>query len=364
MQVNGALISEAEVVELLSHLLSVRESHAIPATFFEVTAAMAFQFFARQKIDAAVVEVGLGGRLDATNILTPRVSVITSIGRDHIKILGPTDEDLAREKAGIMKPGVPVVLGPNTPRALMQRFADEAGAKVVLAPSGPFSTFEEENTAIASTAIDQLRPALAFTNEGLARGLASRPPARFELMRRPVVTAGGRRREVDVVMDVGHNGPAVTRLFEWLRRHFGPQRRFRVVLGLSSDKDVADCLRVVLAGVDGSADRLHLVQAAHPRAMAGSELAHAITGIAKGAAVPPEQYGYASVGQGVQPALQAAAEGEEVVVVCGTFFIMSDARQALGLDEPVDSPAVAEVAGAHFRSMQEVLPDSPSSATP
>lgn len=376
---DGRLISEEEVVDLLTSIFHLRESKHIPATFFEVTTAMAFRFFADQQLDAAVVEVGLGGRLDATNILTPRLSVLTSIGMDHLHILGPTREHVAREKAGIMKKGVPVLLGPQSPMPLMRELAQQAGSPLLLAPSGPFVNYEAENVAIAHAAIDELtKPpsSLRVTKEGRARGLASRPPARFEKLQRPVTIGdSGATKQVDVVLDVGHNGPAVQRLFEWLQRDYSLQegtpnfnpsspsstlerrRKFRVVLGLSADKDVGECLATIFKFVEPS--HLHLIQAAHPRAMRGQDLAKEAAKM--GARIPEANFKYTSVGQGVEAALQLAArsggQGEEgeVVVVCGTFFIMAEARQALGIQEPVDSAAVAQVAGAHFKSMQEVF---------
>ncbi len=374
MQVDGQLISEAEVVSLLEEVLRVREEQRIPATFFEVTTGLAFQFFAQRQLGAAVIEVGLGGRLDATNILTPRLSVITSIGLEHTRILGTTVEAIAREKAGIIKPGVPVVLGPKVPHELLGGIAAERGAPVLRVPLRPYKSFEEENTAIASTALNHLRtslPSLPLTEAAVAHGLASRPPCRFERLEREVAlpAAGGGRLKVQVpvVLDVGHNPPALRRLFERLAAEpagrNGKPRRLRVLLGLSADKDIGVCVKTVLEFVPP--ELLHVIQALHPRAAQPQLLVEAAAAL--GAPLPPANYGYASIQEGVEAALaQSAAASEqgedETVVVCGSFFVMGDVRQALGFEEPQDSAVIAEVAGAQFAAAQELFSEAAGEA--
>lgn len=364
MQVDGQLITEAEVEELLGEVLRVREAEGIPATFFEVTTALAFSFFARRQLGASVIEVGLGGRLDATNIIAkPRLAVITSIDLEHTKILGDTIEAIAREKSGIIKPGVPVVLGPRVPHALLGEIAGQKQAPVLLVPKGPYSSFEEENTAIARTALNYLRtsePALPWKGDetALARGLASRPPCRFEELEREV---GGKK--IRVILDVGHNPPAIRRLFERLfsTTHARPTTAkgpIRLVLGLSADKDIPACLQTIFEFVDPS--RLHIIQALHPRAAKPQSLVHAASAL--GSPLSTSNYGYVSIKEGIDAALQAAATAPEAetVVVCGTFFIMGEVRQALGFQEPQDSAVIAEVAGAQFAAAQEIFSDTPT----
>ena len=113
--INGEMISEDDVVKYLDRINQIEPSLPTSLTFFESVTGMAFDYFKEKQVDVAVVEVGLGGRLDSTNIITPELSVITSIGLDHQGILGNTITDIAREKAGIIKDGIPVVVGPNCP---------------------------------------------------------------------------------------------------------------------------------------------------------------------------------------------------------------------------------------------------------
>src|SRR5207253_2705020 len=126
--VNGHPISEKEVLDFLERWIPAAEE--MGASFFEVTTALAFDWLARKEVDFAVIETGLGGRLDSTNVLKPRVATVTSIGLDHTDLLGDTLEAIAGEKAGIFKPGAPAVVGESSPeiRDLLERHADKAGA--------------------------------------------------------------------------------------------------------------------------------------------------------------------------------------------------------------------------------------------
>ncbi|GAC1492765.1 MAG: folylpolyglutamate synthase/dihydrofolate synthase family protein [Gemmatimonadaceae bacterium] len=131
LTINGRPIFEEEVLAFLKRWIPTAEE--IGATFFEVTTALAFDWLAKQEVDIALIETGLGGRLDSTNVLTPRVATVTSIGLDHTDLLGGTLEAIAKEKAGIFKPGVPAVIGEPTPaiRELLAKCAKDTGASTV-----------------------------------------------------------------------------------------------------------------------------------------------------------------------------------------------------------------------------------------
>ncbi|HUQ99432.1 MAG TPA: folylpolyglutamate synthase/dihydrofolate synthase family protein [Gemmatimonadaceae bacterium] len=131
--VDGKPISEKSVLAFLETWTPYAEE--IGATFFELTTALAFEYFARSEVDVAVIETGLGGRLDSTNVLTPKVATVTSIGLDHTDVLGDTLEKIAAEKAGIFKKGVPAVIGEGSPpiRRLLKTWARDAGATPVIA---------------------------------------------------------------------------------------------------------------------------------------------------------------------------------------------------------------------------------------
>ena len=133
MRVDGKMISEREVVDFVArHKAKMRE---LDLSFFEMTTAMAFDFFAASEVEIAVIETGLGGRLDATNIITPEVSVVTNIGLEHTDLLGDTIEKVAFEKAGIIKAGVPIVLGEASEQynAVFEQRATELNSRVIYA---------------------------------------------------------------------------------------------------------------------------------------------------------------------------------------------------------------------------------------
>jgi len=133
IKVNGDEISEKFIVAFTEKIKPLIED--IEPSFFEITVAMAFDYFAKQKVDIAVVEVGLGGRFDSTNIITPELSVITNIGWDHMNILGDSLEKIAFEKAGIIKPGIPVVIGEMIPetKSIFEMISAEKNAPLHLA---------------------------------------------------------------------------------------------------------------------------------------------------------------------------------------------------------------------------------------
>ncbi|MFL5594666.1 MAG: bifunctional folylpolyglutamate synthase/dihydrofolate synthase [Gemmatimonadaceae bacterium] len=149
--VDGRPISEQEVLEFLERWVPVAEQ--MGATFFEVTTALAFDWLARQEIDIAVVETGLGGRLDSTNVLQPLVATVTSIGLDHTDLLGNTLEEIAVEKAGIYKHGTPAVVGEPAPqlRALLERCAEDAGATPVVTVKDEYRIADIEVTGYGTS---------------------------------------------------------------------------------------------------------------------------------------------------------------------------------------------------------------------
>jgi len=231
IRIDGQMISEEEVERLLPPLMKRCEE----ATFFELTTALAFHYFAEQQVDIAVVEAGLGGRLDATNVIMPILAVITSIGLDHTELLGPTREDIAREKGGIAKPGVPLVLGPT---------ALGLGLEADIAVEGPFADFLEENRAIAKAALEAMPGFAIETMEELDQ----LPMGRFQ-----EVAPG-------VIYDVAHNPDGVRALLAAIERRY-PGRPIRMSIAISNDKDIG----AFLDEIRGKIYALDLIESDHPR---------------------------------------------------------------------------------------------------
>ncbi|MFZ4099794.1 MAG: bifunctional folylpolyglutamate synthase/dihydrofolate synthase [Chlamydiia bacterium] len=288
-------------------------------SLFEVLTAMSWLAFRMVQTDIAVVEVGLGGRLDATNLCTPLVTVITAIGLDHQAVLGADLETIAAEKAGIIKPGVPLVVGPEA----RQRSILEAAQRhrVPLLELLTWNDdYDVQNGMIAEMALQALP--LEVPSEAVKSGLAMRPPCRCERIQ--VRHSDGRERIV--ILDVAHNPHGAQALQRKLKEQFSEP--FEVVFGGSSDKD----LDGVLGALKPLGDRLWAVQAEQDRAEPAQRLAE------RASERGWEATAFASVTEGVRRALQT---GRPVLIV-GSFFIMSEARQALGCHGEHDEQALYE----------------------
>lgn len=344
MQVNGELISEQEVVDMLPGIYEICQTQNVPGTFFEITTALAFSYFGK-RADCVVLETGLGGRLDATNVVaSPAISVITSIGLEHTRILGDTVEKIALEKGGIIKQGCPVLVGPNVPLEVLQTCAKEKGASAfhtceeVLGSFPPAEDYDVENTRIATAAMkliershQSLFPGGKLSDAAIRAGTCQRPPCRFESLQ-----YGGHK----VILDVAHNPQALEYLAKKLKANGITNARF--VVGLSSDKDLQQCCQI-LKDVAVDASHIHLVQAAHPRA---AELERMINFL------PDASYDLQD--RSIRKQIEAAmALRPETLVVCGSVFLMAEARETIGVDEPRDSAYISEVAGAGVRYAQE-----------
>lgn len=381
MQVNGDLISETEVEEYLPFIYKICEKERIPATFFEVTTALAFHFFSKRNVDVVVLETGLGGRLDATNVvMKPDLCVITSIGLEHTRILGDTVELIAKEKAGIIKEGVPILVGPHCPHETIRGCATEKKAsgyytiEDVLGRSAfcnnnvedensdeniEFVDYDLENAMIARCALklfsdDQIKNGsekFPIAEDIIKQGLEQRPSCRFEELE---VQGTSGNKAVKVILDVAHNPDAMVYLVKKLEATYPElQHKIRVVIGFSADKDLKVCGKTILNFVsDPSA--IHLVEAAHPRAAKLEDMFAAEPLLEKTNFHKEDR----SITFQIRSALKLAEENNELLIVCGSVFLMAEAREAIGIDEPRDSKYIAEVAGANLRFGQEFFADT------
>ena len=244
MQVNGEMISEAEVTAGLNRIRDWVPTSGITPTFFEITTALALAWFQEQKVDVIVLETGMGGRLDSTNAMTPAVSVLTPIGMDHCKYLGNTLAEIAGEKAGIIKRGIPVVSAPQAPEAArvfkataarlharLEWVTASVRCEVALAGS-----HQRENAALALAA---LRAAgISISQKVAAAGLAQvQWPGRFQRLQREAGKA-------TLILDGAHNEPAMLRLVQTWRETYGAEKP-TVILGVLEDKDAASICRAL-----------------------------------------------------------------------------------------------------------------------
>jgi dihydrofolate synthase/folylpolyglutamate synthase len=233
IRVNGEMISEDAVANGLTTIRDLVHGWDPHPTFFEVTTALALKYFYEAKIDIVILETGLGGRLDATNAIQSDVSVITPIDFDHEKWLGKSLREIASEKAGIIKPNVPVVCGPQRPEAeeVIRARAAECEAPLQFVndsyqrtPVGLSGEYQKQNAALAIAALRAAK--IDIDDSSIARGLATVDwPARFQ------------RWNDRIVIDGAHNPAAAHVVAQTWRESFGDQRA-SLILAILSDKDL------------------------------------------------------------------------------------------------------------------------------
>ena len=311
---------------------------AVHPTFFEATTAIAFELFRRQQVEVAVIEVGLGGRYDSTNVITPLAGAITSIGLDHQQHLGDTIEAIAFEKAGIIKPGMDLVIGavPDAARDVIARVAADQGARIIDANTdtrvtgsnaegstltietpenryGPLSLalrgeHQVGNARVAIRLVEAARRrGIGVTKEAIERGLTRVDwPGRLERIR----VDGGR----EVLLDAAHNVDGAQALAAYLATE--PQRP-ALVIGVMRDKDIEGILAALLPVVSS----VIATAAPTPRAIPARDLTNRIA--AMGARVPVR----------VEPdptsAVEQALAASSTVCVAGSIFVVGAVRDAL-----------------------------------
>jgi dihydrofolate synthase/folylpolyglutamate synthase len=288
----------------------------IAPSFFELLVAFAFRYFEQEKVDIAIVETGLGGRLDATNVLMPELSVITNIGHDHMHLLGPDLPSIAREKAGIIKEGVPVVLGriPEEALKVIEEKAEEKHAPILrseeamekLPRSDLQGTFQEENLRTALRGIETLRE----------EGWKVPPEAVKEGAEKVIPNTGfmGRwqllGKDPLIVADMGHNREALERIGASLKEQ--SYRKLHYVFGSVNDKDWDEALKAIPKG-----SAFYPCQPAVPRAMPVEELREKLR--SQGISSEP----YHTVEEAYRAAL-AKAEKEDLILIGGSAFVVAE----------------------------------------
>ncbi|MGA2247742.1 MAG: folylpolyglutamate synthase/dihydrofolate synthase family protein [Verrucomicrobiota bacterium] len=323
IQVNRQLISEAEVVRLMVEFqpLLKRFPDDHHPTFFEVVAVLALRFFADQKCDLVIWETGLGGRLDATNIVLPLASVITNIAIDHQQWLGDTLEKIAAEKAGIIKSGVPVVTATDAPGALrvIERIAGEKGAPLSpidprhISPLAQYAALlgehQKVNAALALAVVEILQRRLPVSQESIRDGLALvRWAGRLQLLEGP----GGQA----LLLDGAHNAAGAAVLRAALEKDFaGTPKAF--IFGALADKKWSE-ICTILAPL---ASEVFTVPVASERTAPPADLAAAFR-----AANPGLR---AAAAASFSDALNACKD-RRFVVITGSLYLVGEALERLG----------------------------------
>jgi dihydrofolate synthase / folylpolyglutamate synthase len=352
IQLNRQTIPHADLIALVDEIRPYLDQ-GTKLTTFEITTALAFLYFARQGATAVVAEVGLGGRLDATNIVTPLVSVITSLSYDHMQVLGNTLAEIAGEKAGIVKPGVPLVLAPQPEEArqVVMRIAQERRAPCVQvgqdlrylpvergldgqslfvwsADQQPlFDAFrrgapgwqplrltipllgehQAENAAVAYAALQIAgQRGLPLSSDHIQQGFAQAFwSGRFEVL----------QRQPPVVVDSAHNRDSAIKLCQTLRDYF-PGKRVILIFGASEDKDIAGMFAELLP----LASRVIFTRSFHPRAADPQQLVEEAARHNHAASIVP------AVEDALVEGLRLLDENS-LLLVTGSIFIAAGARE-------------------------------------
>jgi dihydrofolate synthase/folylpolyglutamate synthase len=342
IRISGQNIPEDWVVAFVARVKPLIE--AIEPSFFELTVAMCFDYFAQQGVDVAVIEVGLGGRLDSTNIITPQLSVITNISFDHMELLGDTLDKIAAEKAGIIKPGVPAVVGEALPETrpvfdavaarnqapiryardeydvrlldwnirtqTLQVTHRESGRSRVVA-TDLTGGYQLHNVRTAVAATDSLNTlGYKLPDDVLLQGLAN------------VRRNSGLRGRMDIlaeapltIADVAHNQAGITTVIQQITslRQTAHKKQLHVVYGMVKDKDASKVLSLLPRDA-----RYYFVQPDLPRALPAQELQQKAQAHGLGGAF------YPTVAAGLAAA-RGAAHPDDLILITGSIFVVAEA---------------------------------------
>jgi len=344
IQINGEMISQADFSRLVRLIEPIVMKSRPTPTYFDVLTAVAFKYFAEQKVDLAVIETGLGGRLDSTNVIKPEVTAITSISKDHMAQLGPTISRIAEEKAGIFKTGVPAVTVQQSPDAelVLKRVAESRGVQLAVAGKDiefsyrfessrlqgphnriclttPSSKFEHLsvpllgehqaiNCGLALSVLDRLKSrGIAINDSKAMEGLQkTQVPGRMEMV----------SQQPRVLVDGAHNAASVDAMMRAIGQHI-PYDSMVVIFGCCGDKDVSGMLERITSGADKVIfTKVDSIRSADPNELAAQYI---------------EAYGkMAQVAATLEDALSIAYRAvtkEDLICITGSFYLVGEAKR-------------------------------------
>ena len=351
IKINGEMINKDFVVDFVEGIRTVSEK--IEPSFFELTVAMAFEYFEKEKVDIAVIETGLGGRLDSTNVITPLLSIITNIGYDHMDLLGNTLEKIASEKAGIIKPGVPVVIGeylPETKNIFIEKAA-QCNAPIYFAQDEYDVSNINYNMQLLSCNVTSREHNIIETFELDLNGLYQTKNISTVVCAKGILMQLGFniKKEVEkqalknvkeltglfgrwdvistnptIILDVAHNEDGIKQLLHQLSvvRHESSGVRtesppLHLVMGMVKDKDVSKILSLLPKNASYYFSNAHI-----ERALPHNEL------LEKAKAFDLKGKSFDDVNEAIKAArLNAAAD--DIIIVCGSVFLVAEVDKEL-----------------------------------
>jgi dihydrofolate synthase/folylpolyglutamate synthase len=341
IKVNGEMVSEAFVIDFTQRIQLQIEQ--LEPSFFEITVAMAFEYFAKQQVDVAVIETGLGGRLDSTNIITPELSIITNIGWDHMNLLGDSLNKIAFEKAGIIKQEIPAVIGetiPETENVFLQK-AKEQQATLLFA-NDHFSTeevlmvnnqlqvivknkttgkpqsyeldlpglYQTKNLCTVLTAVEQLQQqGWSISQEQVQTALSHTKQINGLHGRWEVI-----QEHPTVVLDVGHNEDGMKQIVKQLQ--FCSFQQLHIIIGMVKDKEIEKVLALLPENAV-----YYFTKAQIPRALDEIILQQ------KAKAFNLKGETYLNVHDALEGAKQTAS-AQDLILICGSVFLVGEVKQA------------------------------------
>jgi len=334
IKLDGEMIPEKFVIDFVQEVMPLIEK--IAPSFFEITVAMAFHYFAQQKVDIAIIEAGLGGRLDSTNIIIPELSIITNIGWDHMNILGNSLEEIAAEKAGIIKKNIPVVIGETITetKPVFVEIANKKNASIVFADEvlrehqfeidDEFLSlqFKQTDSSVVQlktdlTGIYQVKNVrTVLTALHILRNLNWKFDNVLSALQnvKPLTGLNGRweviHKHPTIVLEVAHNKEGIEQMLQHIKQLSFEQ--LHIIFGTVKDKEVKQILALLPTNA-----LYYFTQAQIPRALPAAEL------MEKSEAVNLTGETYAHVDLALADALQKAGK-RDFIIVCGSIFLVAE----------------------------------------
>lgn len=312
IKINGEMIPKKNVSEFVEKHKAYFEKNQL--SFFEMTVGLAFDYFRKEKVDIAIIEVGMGGRLDSTNIITPEVSVITNIGLDHTQFLGTTLEEIAAEKGGIIKEGIPIISGETLPetRPVFEKIASERNSKIIFAEiidssnytSDLKGSYQKKNIKTVLATLNVLREnGWKISEENIKNGILNTIKNTGLMGRWQIL-----RKNPKAICDTGHNKDGLQLVMEQLKSE--RFEKLHIVLGVVNDKDLDSVLPLFPKNAT-----YYFCKPNIPRGLEASLLLTK----ARGFGLVGEEY--ISVKKAYFAAIQAASENDLIFVGGSTFVV-------------------------------------------
>jgi dihydrofolate synthase/folylpolyglutamate synthase len=393
IQIDNKYIDKEYVTLELEKIYKVLEQNNCELTYFEIVTLLCFNYYRDMKIDIGVIEVGIGGNLDATNIFDPLLSIITSIGMDHMDSLGYTLKEIAEKKAGIIKYKKPSLIGIDCNP--IEVFIDRAkevesdiyscsdqglenlnkfkndpksyyDSKKILTKDNFDVNYEKENNNTVKFAIQILKEYYyeifgKITEDDIKYGLLQKQPCRkedvFEQIPKEIISKIFKNSKFNLVnkifLDVAHNAHAMAKLLPQIREEF-PKCKIHLICGFSSSKDKDEMFKIICS----YADKIYLTAPLkHPRTTSyetlKNELQTWLLNFKYDIQMFPDLNNNMKSYKGeVKEAIEKCineVEDETIIIVCGTFFIMKDARKTFGYDEEEDPVELNEINPTKFK---------------